>query len=475
MSTERQLSYPSDPADLFLRLYRDLDERCSRDGRAEEWIDDDQVRDIADLVAEAAVEEGVFDPERVGEQIELAGDEDARRYAYLIGIDRALALVHPATDAVDRGQLTRIAVRYRRTGRLNTNAEPGALLPRVAWPARLTIMEDPPTEILADLFDSVTVVSGDTWTATNASRVPRRYDLPATVRTEGLLVGCAPVTRRADVTISASADTHRRYYHIVPLSTTELEQRVTRIVERLDAAGVQLAVMPELTLSPALLEHWITALRTPPPRGSRLRLLLVGSGPLERNENGFATNRAVLLSRSGELLLSQDKRHGFSLTEDQVREWGLRDSLKSPGAYAEPLLPGETLSILETSIGRLTVMVCEDLGRIAQDGRGLIELGPSTMLTPVLSKPTLPHYWEHSDAKLWASEIGSDTVVANSLVIEDSMRQAGTLDEDHLGTALAHGAQGSYESGHASAPALIVAFRFTPEGPIRAVLLDRDE
>jgi predicted amidohydrolase len=233
--------------------------------------------------------------------------------------------------------------------------------------------------------------------------------------------------------------------------------------------------MPELTLTPGLLEHWIDVLRAPPPRGSRLRLLLVGSGPLERDERGMVANRAVLLSRSGEVLLTQDKRHGFALDDDQVEKWGLTEDLDGPGAYAEPLLLGRNLTIRESSIGRFAVVICEDLGRVAQDGRAMLELGPSFLLAPVLSKPTLPHYWEHSDAKKWASEVGADTVVANSLVIEDSMRSAGTLEDDRLGTALAHGADGQHTAGHASEPDIIVGFRFTDEGPIRAVFVDRED
>jgi hypothetical protein len=121
------------------------------------------VLDIAQLVEEAAVAEGVLDPERVADQITLAEDEDERRFAYLLGLDRALAVVHPHFDAVDRGRLLDVAVRYRMTGRLNAEAAAGALLPRVATPQRLQILEDPPTEALADLFNALTVVSAATW------------------------------------------------------------------------------------------------------------------------------------------------------------------------------------------------------------------------------------------------------------------------------------------------------------------------
>ena len=436
---------------------------------------EEQVHDIADLTEQRAIEEGEFDPATVEEQIELAADAHARRYAYLLGLDRAFAIVHPATDAVDKGRLTRVATRYYTKRQLNTRAEPGSLLPRWAKPARLSIMDENPTKDIADLFENVTVVSPETCENAIRGRVPRSNDLPASVRTEGMLVGCAPVARRADVKISESADALRRYYHVEPVRTEELERRIAAIVAQLDAQGVELAVMPELTLSPSLLERWIDVLRAPPPRGTRLRLLLVGTGPFGRDAKGRTANRAVLLTRAGEVLLTQDKRHGFNLSDARVERWGLRESLPTPGGHAEPLRPTKKVSMLESSVGRFAIMVCEDLGQLTRDWRGMAELGPSTVLAPVLSQPTLLHYWEHSDAKRWASDVGADTIVANSLVIADSMRAAGTLDEGELGTALAHGAEGAYVAGHADQPDEIVAFRFTPEGPTRAVLIDRED
>src|SRR4051794_40035253 len=116
---------PTDPADLFIRLCDDLDPNAAASGAADEWDEDDQVQEIALLVEEQAVLGGDFDSEEVEEQLELADDIDARRYAYLLGLDRAFASVHPNLDAVDRGELTALAARFRLTGRLNTEATEG--------------------------------------------------------------------------------------------------------------------------------------------------------------------------------------------------------------------------------------------------------------------------------------------------------------------------------------------------------------
>jgi hypothetical protein len=359
MSTGCQ-PFPSDPADLFIRLYDELDPGCAADGRADAWIHDDRVRDIAALVEEATLAQGTLDPEATADQFELAEDDQERRFAYLLGLDQAFAAVHPATDFVDRGQLTKIAVRFRLEGRLNTSNEEGALLPRFAWPGRLRAMDDAPTEDKSDLFEHVTRVSPETWQHTTSARIPRELDLPATVRTEGLLVGCVPVAGLNDVRISAFHGA-RRYYRVEPLESEAIRSRIATVVQRLDEQGVEVAVMPELTLPPPLIAHWQSVLRRPYPRGSRLRLILIGTGPFEVRDDGLAANRAVLLARDGTLLLEQDKRHPFTLTESQIEQWGLARYLDGTEPAAEPLVPGVSFSALESSLGRLSVMVCEDL------------------------------------------------------------------------------------------------------------------
>lgn len=473
MSTDCQ-PYPADPADLFIRLYDELDASCAADGRADAWLEEGRVQDIAELVEEAALEHGKFDPEATAEQFELAEDDQERRFAYLLGLDAAFAATHPATDAVDRGRMTELAVRFRIDGRLNSADADGALLPRYAWPGRLRAMDDPPTEEKADLFEYVTRVTPETWSTTVSARIPRELDFPASVRNEGLVVGCAPVATLRDVRISAF-DGRRRYYRIEPLDSEALRSRIATIVGRLDAQGVEMAIMPELTLPQSLVAHWQEVLRDPPPRGSRLRFILIGTGPFDAREDGLTANRAVVLARDGTVLLEQDKRHPFTLTTSQIEDWGLTEHLGGSDPAAEPIVPGMSFGVLESSSGRISVMVCEDLGRLAQGGRRLVELGPSVLLAPVLSKPTLLHYWEHSDAKGWASEVGSNTVVANSLVIEECMREAGKLEPGELGTALAHSPTGEHAHGHTEDPGGVTSFRLSEEAVVRAVAIDRED
>lgn len=466
--------YPSDPADLFLRLYADLSPSSVTDDRVEEWFE--SMQSFADFVAGAALSGGGFDPEQVHDAIdEYPDDPDERRYGYLLGLDRAFGYLHPESDAAAlAGGLTDLLRRFRTHGRFNANPKLGALLPRYTVPPRLTLTDPPDWEQKADLFCNVTRVGPTNWVQLRSARVPRINDVPASARLEGLTVACVPMCGRDDAVIEAAPGSQRPAYLVTPRNSQAMRDRIPAVLSMLDATRADVAVLPELTLRKELLAHWRRALAAPPPAGSRLRLIMAGTGPLEDAPVvGQVLNRGVVLARSGEILATQDKRHPFLLTGDQIAKWGLEDDL-GPGAHAEPLHVGTSLTVLESGLGRICILICEDLGRTTSDGLLLAEVGPSHIVAPVLSKPTTPHRWEHSDAKKWASAIGSHTIVSNSLIVAEAMQRSGFEPENGPGTALAQSADGTYEYDYTDDPADACVFRLAPEGAVAVARIDRD-
>lgn len=444
-----------------MRLYAEFDSVVAAE-RADEWADDDHLREVAEYVEEQIVSEGRLDPEVVSDHFDLEDDPDQRRYAYLRGIDSAMRFVHPFFDEPDRGGMIRLAIRFRRENRFNTDARAGALLPRFAFPERFRAMgDDMAIESKADLFEYVTVADAAQWEKVASVRLARHHCPPPTVRLDGLVAGCAPVCEGDDVRISLLPSPPRRRYEIFPTGPGPAN-RIQGIVEQLDAAGAHIGVMPELTLDAELLGVWQECLaRVRPPLGSQLRLIMVGTGSLEPSDNGELVNRGVLLHRSGRRLLEQDKRHPFTLDAAMVEQWGLAGEL-GRGAASEPIRPGHRLCVAEGPFGRLVILVCEDLGRTIEDGALLLAVGPSLCLAPVLSKPTLAHFWEHSSAKKISAEIGSNTVVANSLIIEARQLAAG-ITPDGRGTALAHTPSG-FKPGYAHDAGTVVVLRLHPDG-----------
>src|SRR5437764_7166515 len=184
------MAYPADPADLFARIVGAVELLFDRVD-ALSWLRDDQVRDIADVIEETALtrEDGIS-PQRTDELFDLADPDDyARRaFAVLLGLDRALMYANPFYGHFDQGAVTQVAVRYAQTGRFNSDATQGVLLPRASFPGRKQYSPN----TLNDAFVSVVWIPREEWQSAEHRRTPTRNDFTRIERESGLNVVCVP-------------------------------------------------------------------------------------------------------------------------------------------------------------------------------------------------------------------------------------------------------------------------------------------
>ncbi|TDD88483.1 hypothetical protein E1293_06250 [Actinomadura darangshiensis] len=403
-------AYPGGPADLFVHLYDTISDDVFQGWTATRWYRRERVRRDANEVAEAVLEDGVLDPAVTAEII--AGRGDLGRFTILLGLDIALAHASPYAPFHDAPALAGVLVTYLTEGRLNGPGTTGALLPRCAFPGRPRGLRTK-----AEFFGVHRVPQAE-WELIDHRILPAVND-PHFNREEPVAVGCAPVLETYDdIDIEFGERNGTTVYTLRPMDSSGIRSRIKAIVRRLDESGAQLAVMPEASLSDALLEHWKevafdTAVRE---RGRRpLRFLLLGSGPLGGGDP--PPNRAVLLDRwTGQELLVQDKLSGFTLDAGQMRLWRLPDA-PAAGTAAEYARPGTKVSVLDSSLGRLAVLICEDLGRSAGWERELQSCGVSHLLVPIFSKPILEYRWEEQGAERQVAGLGSWVTVSNSLAV----------------------------------------------------------
>jgi hypothetical protein len=83
----------------------------------------------------------------------------------------------------------------------------------------------------------------------------------------------------------------------------------------------------------------------------------------------------------------------------------------------------------------------------------------SLILVPVFARPTKDRRWERARAEVYSDAVGSNVVVANSLVIAEILRS-----RTPVGTAIAV-APGQAAVGHASEPHDVVVFELDGDGP----------
>ena len=451
MSSVRQVS---DYADLFCRLFDGLDQSEFR-SRGEGWIVDAAVGDVARQVELEALDGMLGEPDVRGRVEGAPAEHRPRtRFAVLSGLDAALAHANPLVAEAPPAALAEYALRYAETGRLDSGAVPGGLLPRFARPGRRGQLPDD----LADAFGSVLRVSSEAWNACDHIMLPAHARLTRADRAAGLRVATTPLIRDPDeLHWEAHERDGLRFYRIHPADLEPTQKRIEHVVADWDRFGASIGVAPELCLSSRLLERWQSALAMRDAVGeSPLRLVLAGSGNVDRADP--PANAAVLIDAlTGEVLVRQRKIHPFNFSGADLDLWGLDDRFEAP--IDEDLSRGERLCMIEAGGHRLVILVCEDLARLHAFAAAIHAHGASLILVPVFARPTKDRRWERAKAELYCDVTGSTVVVANSLVIADVLGMDG-----RAGTSLAV-ASGEAAVGHASEPADVVVFALEGGSP----------
>jgi predicted amidohydrolase len=443
-----------DYADLFCELFDGLGLAEFRSG-GEGWIADASALEIAaDVEAEAL--EGALSAAAVFERVERApADERPRlRFALLRGVDAALAHANPLLAGATPPALAEYALRYAEGGRLDSGALPGALLPRFARPGRSGQLPND----LADAFGAVVRVDAREWEACDHRTLPAHARLARPDREAGMRIAAAPMIREPDeLHWEVYERGGLRFYRIHPANREPTRRRIERVIAAWDDHDVTIGIVPELCLSPDLLECWQAALRGREHAAtSRLRLVLAGSGNVEGSTP--PANTAVLLDAStGETVAVQPKIHPFNFSPEDLELWRLGDRLSAP--IDEDLRRGERVCVIEAGGARMAILVCEDLARLHAFSATLHAHGVSLILVPVFARPTKDRRWERARAEVYGDATGSTVVVANSLVM------AAILESPTpVGTAMAV-APGHAAIGHASEPDDVVVFALDAEPP----------
>jgi predicted amidohydrolase len=370
------------------------------------------------------------------------------------GLDRALAHANPLLSGVPPEALRTIAARYARTGRLDSGAVAGGLLPRFAAGGRRGQLPDD----IHDALGAVVRVPALDWDACDHTVLPPWARLTRADRESGLRIATTPLIADPDELAWRVVERRgRRFYRIAPNGGTATEDRIESVIRGFDESNAVIGVAPELCLSPGLLERWRASLsQRPAAAESALRLVLVGTGPVESADP--PSNTAVLLdAQTGEEVARQRKVFPFNLSADDIELWGLSERL--PGPIDEDLSPGERVTVLEAGGVRLAILVCEDLARVPALAGPLCSHGISLLLVPVFARPTKDRRWERARAESYSDSTGAAVVVANSMVMATLM---GTPPP--VGTAIAVGS-GSAAVMTAHAPDATSVFSLTGGAP----------
>jgi predicted amidohydrolase len=400
------------------------------------WRSDPEVQQATEALRREIIDTGVV----TGQQLRAALAGPRVAFTMLRAIDQAFATLDPYVGSRDFGRLGRYRLVFQKLARYNEDSACGSVIPRRSFPTRPQLVPDHEAEYLHSLMLLPSAAE-----TLYFDRLEPELDFPETIRGKStIVVGCVPFLRDLDELEIRRIDDVDQWYSIRPRTDNEgwvghWRKRIVQTLANLDSSAAHIAVLPELAVTDEMLGWWKEILlHTPRPRGSRLEWILVGTGPITENPHlEQQPNRAVLLHRdTGKTILQQDKCEPFTLTSQHIREWQLTGYL-ADGPLAEWMLDGKNRYVIDTRVGRLAIVVCEDHDRLLTVGAELASLAPTHLLIPIFAPPIIRYRWQEQAAEKFASTTGSASVIATSYAIKVRTSRRRPLIAGQSGSALA--------------------------------------
>ncbi|WP_156436890.1 hypothetical protein [Sinorhizobium sp. Sb3] len=361
---------------------------------------------------------------------------EERAFVVMCALDQAAMIIHPAIKTRFSGRSLSAgpmlaAMRSDRTAKGSYGAvEKGLVLPKGhLMPGKpRTRGEDESGSALAHHFSFLSFVP------TPAKHfILRPLALPpsrlSVSEAASSLVGLAPIAEdRDDLEFSASERQKRPYLDTAP-AESNLKDRIEEQVCALLDKGAGLIVLPELVTSGAAAENLSESLRK--QGRSHNAMVLVGSGPSVEisDEVGRPYNESLVMTAQGDELFRQRKLNAFNMAWKWMEECSVPRAVGHEAhAHMEDCATGQELVICDIhGLGRVMVLICEDLEQQTPGGDVCLHALPDWVLTPVLDVGLAFGRWHHRRA----IEIGRKSL-SRFVVSCSAILQVRALNKDKL-------------------------------------------
>ena len=353
--------------------------------------------------------------------------ESVRRHLVVARcIDELCGAIRPTWCPTGEGPLTAIRNHVARTrGRFDRDM-PGLVLakPPLRLDAARADIDPLPRRAAAsgDRMDRLfrwllRVRPGDAHEVDYAS-LPSRY-WPTLTGTTTTAVGVAPWAEGPEDLTFATGERHAspRLISTVPKERELVHcEQAEALVRRLFESGVSVAVLPELVVSPQAVAAISDALARLAPDDRNLHVVVCGTGlqPSE-TDSELPRNQCVVLNGSGQQLWRQDKLNHYAMDARRLVEYQILPG--ATRAHVEDIRTGTRVVVRDGSLGRMVVLICEDLAQPRPRDAVLGGLLPEWVFCPVLDGELGVGRWGHEYARHCARVAGASTVVATSLVL----------------------------------------------------------
>jgi predicted amidohydrolase len=222
----------------------------------------------------------------------------------------------------------------------------------------------------------------------------------------------------------------RRSFRVVLRDPAAVRDMAHRVIQKAGELEVDVLMFPELCLTHGLHEALGAVLASASAlHGGRPWLVVAGTCHMSRAGGSGHQNRAVVFHGSGVRLLTHNKLFPYEISRGEADRYGIGEALRQEPRVEDIEVDERRMEILESPMGRLAVVVCEDLANHALIGPLADALEIDWLLVPVMDGVQTTTRWTARYGVRYAVDAGVTTVVAT----------CGALVEAHRQSELTHG------------------------------------
>lgn len=388
----------------------------------------------------------------IGVRCDVAPDDAlGRKFVVICALDEAAGYIHPASKSripgFSRGLYPLLeAMKAERTAAdCYAKVPEGTVIPK----GQLTVYRDAEEAETASGVNFSAQFQFLTFVATLEPpyQVEYRVYTPSQFGGAGpaSLIGIAPIAEdKDDLEFVSTAQGAHPFLDAKPASVVDLGQRLINAVVTLLDQDTKIIVLPELISSSNAVSELVKVLKRRPPSLSST-LIVCGSGlSTEKcSTTGKPYNEAIVLDERGEVLFSQHKVHLFNMNAERMKECLIPFATGCDGRnHLEDVASGKRLFVCDfQGIGRVMILICEDLEQAKITGETVFDVRPDWILTPVLDVKQKLGRWTHQRAIEIGRRTLSRIVISSSATLtvrQTSHTQLRDLDPSDVGLALVY-------------------------------------
>jgi hypothetical protein len=366
-------------------------------------------------------------------------DVDERAFVVMCALDQACMNIHPAypTRLSSSGRplgamLAGMKADRTRSGCYSDVTGVGIVVPKghLTKPAFPSDGEEASGSDISHQFTSLTMVphprTGRSLRFVTPS--PSKFSL---TDGDGVdKVGFAPIAEDRDDLVFSTCDRGSSPY-LDTRPSSAISSRMAEVVESLLDRGAGTILLPELVADHISLQELRRRLSS--RSGGKTALIVCGSGAssIVDPATGRPHNEAVVMTADGRVLGQQRKLHLFRMAASRMKECAIDCE---PGhenrGHIEDAAAGQELIVYDLfGLGRVMVLICEDLQQSDPGGDTALASRPDWILTPVLDVPQEVGRWTHQRAYEIGRKTYSRVVVSCSATLGVRQRSAAKLSD----------------------------------------------